>query len=53
MLRQWDIFLLKVLKYLDGTLKKNLYGIYMGNRKLCIVTADEVNFSGWHMKSEY
>ena len=53
MLRQWDIFLLKVLKYLDGTLKKNLYGIYMGNQKLCIVTADEVNFSGRHMKSEY
>ena len=51
MLRQWDIFSLKVLKDLDGTLKKNLYGIYIGNRKLCIVTADEV--SGWHMKSKW
>lgn len=52
MLRQWDIFSLKVLKYLDGTLKKNLYGIYIGNRKLFIVTVDEVDFSGWHIKSK-
>ena len=52
---QCHFFSMTVSKHVDKTLHKSLYGIYIENlclQKRCIVTADEVNFSIWHMKSK-